>query len=252
MGALLQRCAIAIVARLAYVHLWSDLNSFQIEPSSQAPKDVPCLPMSESDLASRYQPIDEPMTPQRSDGSSTVNRHAANQAANQDPPAGQATRDASISIGEEEIRRRRQRIEELAELELKEKEYELRQCERKLNQKTLDFERNQMQFLDTRGDLIGTNDTPQGPRSMPFNHKHGSQSTSHLIPPSSPAPAVTSSQPRGSQSPSRSQRSSPLPAKDHAPFAAVVLVLSPSTRCQTLRPPLVTTASPGAAYSAAS
>ncbi|KAG1779867.1 hypothetical protein EV702DRAFT_1211131, partial [Suillus placidus] len=97
-----------------------------IEPLSLVPKDLPRLPMSVPDLASRYQPIDEPMTSRRSP---TVDR----QAVNQDPPTSQATR--NIPISEEDIRRRRQRIEQLAELELKEKEYELQQRERELNQK---------------------------------------------------------------------------------------------------------------------
>lgn len=203
-----------------------------IEPSSLVPKDVPRLPMSVSDLATRYQPIDEPMTPRRSP---TVDRHVVNQ----DPPASQATRD--IPIGEEDIRRRRQRIEELAELELKEKEYELRQRERELNQKTRDFERDRMHFLDTRGELISTStsDVPKGPRATPFQHTRGSQSTSHLV----PLPSSTPPQ-RGSQSPSRSQPSTPLPTKDHAPFCGCVTCsvtkyktpeASPSPR--DLRPP---------------
>ncbi|KAG2347799.1 hypothetical protein BDR05DRAFT_926462 [Suillus weaverae] len=176
-----------------------------IEPLSLAPKDVPRLPMSVSDLASRYQPIDEPMTPRRSP---TVDR----QAVNQDPPTSQAAH--NIPISEEDIRRRRQRIEQLPELELKEKEYELQQRERELNQKTRDFKLDRMHFLDARGDLTSTSDTLKRPHATPFQHKRGSQSTSHLVPP----PNLTSPQQRGSQPPSRSQPSSPLPAKGHAPF----------------------------------
>lgn len=176
-----------------------------VEPLPLAPKDLPRLPTRVSDLASRYQPIDEPMTPRRSP---TVDRPAVNQ----DPLASQATRDSPF--GEDDIRRRRQRIEQLAELELREKEYELRQRERELNQKTRDFELDRIDFLDAGGDLISTNDTPKSPHVTPFQHKRGSQSTSHLVPP----PNSTSPQQRGSQSPSCSQPSSPLPAKDHAPF----------------------------------
>ncbi|KAG0706762.1 hypothetical protein DFH29DRAFT_117143 [Suillus ampliporus] len=196
------------VSNVSVVAAMRNRYSRTIEPSSQVPKDVPRLPMSVSDLASRYQPIDEPMTPRRSNGSPTADRYAVNQ----DPP--------TSSIGEEEIRRRRQRIEELTELELKEKEYELRQRERELNQKTRDFERDRMQFLDARSDVVNTStsDTLKGPRSTPFQHKRGSQSTSHLVPPPSSTPTVASPRQRGSQSPSRSQPSSPLPAKGHAPF----------------------------------
>jgi hypothetical protein len=89
----------------------------------------------------------------------------------------------------------------------------LRQRERELNQKTRDFELDRMHFLDARGDLISTRDTSQTPHATPFQHKRGSQSTSHLVPP----PNSTSPQ-RGLQSPSCSQPSSPLPAKGHAPF----------------------------------
>lgn len=172
-----------------------------IEPLSLAPKDVPRLPMSVSDLASRYEPIDE--TPRRSP--------TDRQVVDENPPASQATRDGPQ--GEEDIRKRRQRIEQLVELELKEKECELRQRERELNQKTRDFERDRMHFLDARGDLISASDTPRVPHPIPFQYKRGSQSTSHLVlPPNSTSPQ------RKSQSPSRSQPSSPLPAKDHAPF----------------------------------
>lgn len=192
------------VSNMSIVAAMRNRYSRTIEPLSLAPKDVPRLPMSVSDLASRYQPIDEPMTPRRSP---TIDR----QAVNQDSPASQATHD--IPIGEEDNRRRRQRIEQLAELEFTEREHELRQRERELDQKTRDFEHDRMHFLDARGDLISTGDTPRRLHATPFQHKGGSQSTSHLVPP----PNSTSPQ-RGSQSPSRSQPSSPLPAKGHAPF----------------------------------
>lgn len=174
-----------------------------VEPLPLVPKDVPRLSMSVSDLASRYQPIDEPTTPRRSP---TVDR----QAVNQDPPASQATRDSPF--GEDDIRGRRQHIEQLTELE-REKEYELQQRERELDQKTRDFELDRMHFLDARGDLISTSHTPKRPHATPFQHKRGSQSTSHLVPPQD-----STSPQRGSQSPSCSQPSSPLPAKGHAPF----------------------------------
>lgn len=181
-----------------------DRYSRTIEPLFAAPKDVPRLPMSVSDLAFRYQPMDEPITPRRSP---TVDRQAVNQGL----PTSKATRDSPI--GEEYIRRRRQHIEQLAGLELKEKEYHLRQRERELDQKTWDFEHDRMHFLDARGDLISTSDTPKSPHVTIFQHRRGSQSTSHLVP-----PLNSTSPQRESQSPSRSQPSSPLPAKGHAPF----------------------------------
>ncbi|KAH7928095.1 hypothetical protein BV22DRAFT_1031095 [Leucogyrophana mollusca] len=210
-----------------------------IEPSSPSPKEVPKLPLSVSDLASRYQPSEEVSSPRRLSTSPTSDRHA--QAL--EPPARQMTREIPV---DDEIRRRKQRLEELAELELKEKEYELRQRERELNQKSRDFERDRQQFLGSRTDLNSATDTPKGPRSNPFQHRH-SQSTSHLVPPSSSSASPSSSllqQSRPSQSPSRSQPSTPLPAKEHAPFCGCDTCsvnkyksLDPSPSPRDLRPP---------------
>ncbi|KAG1864567.1 hypothetical protein C8R48DRAFT_707156, partial [Suillus tomentosus] len=163
--------------------------SCTIEPLSLAPKDVPHLSMSVSDLASRYEPIDEPTTP----------RHSPT--------------DRQASIGTLLLPKPPVTFLKLVELELKEKECELRQHEQELNQKTRDFERDRMHFLDARGTFISASDTPRVPHATPFQYKRGSQSTSHLVlPPNSTSPQ------RKSQSLSRSQPSSPLPAKDHAPF----------------------------------
>ncbi|KAH7912818.1 hypothetical protein BJ138DRAFT_1227604 [Hygrophoropsis aurantiaca] len=215
-----------------------------IETPSPSPKEVPKLPLSVSNLASRYQPSDEPLSPRRSSASPTNDRHFIAP----ETPKRRMTRD--IPFDDDEIRRRRQRIEELAELELKEKEYELRQRERELNQKSRDFERNKQQFLGSHTDLSSSlGETPKGPRSSPFQHRH-SQSTSHLIPPPSSSSASVSpstsflQQPQPTPSPSHSQPSTPLPSKEHAPFCGCdtcsvnkykSLDASPSPR--DLRPP---------------
>ncbi|KAH7884464.1 hypothetical protein F5I97DRAFT_1889711 [Phlebopus sp. FC_14] len=188
-----------------------------IDHTSQGPKDIPRLPMSVSEIASRYQPQDEPMSPRRVTASPVHDRFPLCL----DTPSRQATRDAPPE--DDEIRRRKQRIEELAELELKEKEYELRQRERELNQRSRDLERDKLQFLNVRPDLNNVHnasDGPKGPRNSPFHHKRGSQSASHLIPPSTTTSAMSPQipRPRSSHSPSRSQPSTPLPSKDHAPF----------------------------------
>ncbi|KAI6108132.1 hypothetical protein F5141DRAFT_1120839 [Pisolithus sp. B1] len=201
-------------------------------------------------LKNRYSQIvraifDEPMSPRRMAASPSTDRFPPLTVPSETPMR-QMARD--MQIDENEIRKRKQRIEELAELELKEREYALRQRERELNQ------RDKLQFLHSRPDLSSTGssasmgDGPKGPRNGRFVHKRGSQSVSHIIVPhpssssssivtttSNPTAIVSTSTPHlplpmsmpvplpspanvPSHSPSRSQSSTPLPAKDHAPF----------------------------------
>ncbi|KAF8126938.1 hypothetical protein EV363DRAFT_1401375 [Boletus edulis] len=175
-----------------------------VETPSQGVKDIPRLPMSVSEIASRYQPVDEPLSPLQT-AFPIVDRFPP------DIPTRTSTRD--LAIDENEIRRRRQRIEELAGLELKEKEYELRQREHELNQRTRDFERDRLQFLHVHPNEPGTpTDGPKGPRKSPFQHKRGSRSVTHINLSSSTS---TSTRPSTSHSPTRPPL---LPVKDHAPF----------------------------------
>ncbi|KAL4064444.1 hypothetical protein V8B97DRAFT_332494 [Scleroderma yunnanense] len=211
-----------------------------IDSPAQGPKDIPRLPMSVFEIASKYQPIDEPMSPRRMAVSPSTDRFPPFP----ETPSRQGTRD--LQIDENEIRRRKQRIEDLAELELKEKEFELRQRERELDQRSRELERDRLHFLSARPTSSGgiSGEVPRGPRNSPFLHKRGSQSVSHIVLPKPPPSSViatnmvaaatgsTSQLPlrmpmpkslpspvsRGSPSPSRSQSSTPLPAKDHAPF----------------------------------
>ncbi len=127
----------------------------------------------------------------------------------------------------EEIALRRQRIEELEELELREREHELRMKEREIEQRARELERERVQLLNARGGGGRTegyvNDGTRatgGPRvsttqrptidtlqsRYPSSYSH---SVTHLVPPSS------------SQAPSRqpsSQPSSPASQQptDHA------------------------------------
>ncbi|KAH0833013.1 hypothetical protein J3R83DRAFT_11998 [Lanmaoa asiatica] len=172
-----------------------------VETPSQGPKDIPRLPMSVSEIASRYQTVDEPQSPRRT-VSPIVDRFPP------DTPTRMSSRD--LPIDENEIRRRKQRVEELAELELKEKEYELRQRERELNQRARDFERDRLQFLHSRPESGNTADGPKGPRSShsPFQHKRGSQSVTHFNLPSTTSSSGVSpsslTRPSTSHSPTRS------------------------------------------------
>ncbi|KAI9574029.1 hypothetical protein HD554DRAFT_2012743 [Boletus coccyginus] len=179
-----------------------------VEASSQGLKDIPRLPMSVSEIASRYQPVDEPLSPRRT-ASPIVDQFPP------DTPTRASARD--LPIDENEIQRRKQRIEELAELELKEKEFELRQRERELNQRTRDFERDRLQFLHSRPEPGNASDGPKGPRNSPFQHKRGSKSVTHFNLPSGTSSSGSPLLMRPSTSHSTA-RPPLLPSKDHAPF----------------------------------
>lgn len=190
-----------LIYRSPFTHSHSLSFSIKVETPSQGPKDLPRLQMSVSEIASRYQSTDEPISPRRT-ASPTVDRFTSDT----------LVRTRELPIDENEVRRRKQRIEELAELELKEKEYELRQRERELNHRAREIERDRHQFLHSRPEPANATDAPKGPRNSPFQHKRGSQSVTHvnLFSMSSVPP-----RPSTSHSPTRSQ---PLPTKDHAPF----------------------------------
>ena len=128
----------------------------------------------------------------------------------------------------EEIALRRQRIEELEELELREREHELRMREREIEQRARELERERLQLLNARGvrndgyTSDGTRatggrrvSTTQRPtiETLPGSRYPSSysQSTTHLVPPVS---QQTSSSRTGSSQPS-SPASQPA---DHAPY----------------------------------
>jgi hypothetical protein len=208
-AALRNRYTQAVGCPVRFYSIYLHFPFFKVDTPSQGPKDVPRLPLSVSEIASRYQPVDEPMSP-RWATSPTVDRFPP------DTPTRTSARD--LPIEENEIRRRKQRIEELAELELKEKEYELRQRERELNQRARDFERDRLHFLHSRPEPGNASDGPKGPRNSPFQHKRGSKSVTHINLPSTTSSSGVSpslTRPSTSHSPTRSPL---LPPKDHAPF----------------------------------
>ena len=205
-AALRSRYTRAVGCSLRFYSIYSQFPFFKVDAPSQGPKDIPRLPLSVSEIASRYQPTDEPMSP-RWTTSPIVDRFPP------DTPARTSARD--LPVEENEIRKRKQRIEELAELELKEKEYELRQRERELNQRARDFERDRLQFLHSRPEPGNASDGPKGPRNSPFQHKRGSKSVTHVNLPSTTSSSGVSPRPSTSHSPTRLPV---LPPKDHAPF----------------------------------
>lgn len=135
---------------------------------------------------------------------------------------------ASSTPTMDEIAIRRRRIEELEDLELRERDYELRMKEREIEQRARELERERLNLMnarDTRNDgYVGAGTrVASGPRlsttrpsmdAMPGSRYPSSysQSATHLVPPAS-SQASTSSR-TGSSQPS-SPASQPT---DHAPY----------------------------------
>ncbi|EIW83971.1 hypothetical protein CONPUDRAFT_163222 [Coniophora puteana RWD-64-598 SS2] len=243
--------------------------SRSMEPASAAPKDIPRLNQSVANMATRYQPADEPTSPRKGRPFPMAEQQTPTSTGETSVRSWTRDRDAV----EEELQRRKQ---QLAQLELQEKEFELRQRERELEQRTRALEQDRQQFfLDGRDEGIGA-DTPRAnqsnnPRSVgPYRHRRNSQSTSVLVnsgnnsnkfpvmgsgshsasssqlapPPSDQASMQSHSPTRSSQPPTPSL--SPLggPVKDHAPFCGCDLcsaskyqAANPAPSPHDLRPP---------------
>lgn len=117
----------------------------------------------------------------------------------------------------DEYQRRKQRLEELEELEFREREYELRQRERELEQRLRDMESER-----TRGASDGyASDTAPGrtaqsrqtPQGVPPQNRH-SYNAANLVP-----PAAAMSRGQSASSLSLSQPPSPAaPPAEHAPY----------------------------------
>ncbi|KAI0759588.1 hypothetical protein BD413DRAFT_596358 [Trametes elegans] len=203
-------------------------------PSSPPPRDLPRLPNSVSSLAHRYEPTAGSSNGSRqATGSPTQERARVgidNYARMPEPASASATRYSSVppTPTTEEIALRRQRIEELEELELREREHELRMKEREIESRAREIERERQQILTARG---GRNDgyasdssrgavgartsTTQRPtvHTLPGSRYPSSysQSATNLVPPSS-AQVLSSRQPS-------SQPSTPIAQpEDHAPY----------------------------------
>ncbi|TFK79935.1 hypothetical protein K466DRAFT_504748 [Polyporus arcularius HHB13444] len=200
-------------------------------PRSPPPRELPRLPTSVSSLANRYEPANGAQR-QQIDSPIRERRRPSVEAYPRAPEPSSMTASSRYSgvpqtPATEEIALRRQRIEELEELELREREHELRMKERDIEQRARELERERVQLLNARGGGGRTegyvNDGTRatgGPRvsttqrptidtlqsRYPSSYSH---SVTHLVPPSS------------SQAPSRqpsSQPSSPASQQptDHA------------------------------------
>ncbi|KAI0667842.1 hypothetical protein C8Q78DRAFT_981197 [Trametes maxima] len=209
-------------------------------PSSPPPRDLPRLPTSVSSLAHRYEPTASTSNISRQPTGSPTQGRARVSVDNysrmpepalspRDPPSSSpAARYSSVPVTptSEEIALRRQRIEELEELELREREHDLRMKEREIEQRARELDRERHQLLSARtgrGDgyvsdgsrgaiapRISTTQRPSFDASQGSRYSSTySQSAVNLAPPPSS---------QSSRQPS-SQPSSPgVQPSDHAPY----------------------------------
>ncbi|KAL7279416.1 hypothetical protein ACG7TL_007258 [Trametes sanguinea] len=149
------------------------------EPSSPPPRELPRLPTSVTSLAHKYEPTTNTAHVSRQGTGSPLQerpRVAVDISSRMpEPHSGRpeatsnnaATHYASIppTPTSEEIALRRQRIEELEDLELREREHELRLKEREIEQRALELERERQRLLTARS---GRNDSDRndGSRSV--------------------------------------------------------------------------------------
>jgi hypothetical protein len=254
------------------------LVPFQAESPSAAPKDIPRLPLSVNDLASRYRPGDGPSSPQPGPSSPRLKPSSPPPprqlplvpSAPSTPPRQsnsyqEHTPHNSTTVQDDEASQwRRQKTDELAELELKEKQMKLRERERDIEMRTRELERDRLRLMNAReedgpvntnmNDKSRRNPDPQlqplrplRPRSQidlgqasanasnnvaplsPLRPRF-SYSSSHLVPPSPSRYSPQASTPPDSRSPflhsNSSSRQSSQQHEDKPPHA-------PSCGCET-------------------
>jgi hypothetical protein len=179
----------------------------QTAPASPPPKDIPRLPLSVSNLATRYEAVVETQDPNREPktpveerrmptevrllqgrNSPMTQRHVA-----ASPPPQASSAVSTSDSTESEIARRRQRILELEELELREQAHEIRLKEREIEQRARELERDKQRLMNTRTHHI---DSP-----LLSPQKPGGQYTTRLVDSPSSSPVLGSRQPFPSTQP---------------------------------------------------
>jgi len=149
-------------------------------------KDVPRLPLSVNDLASRYQPGHGPSSPRPGPSSlpplrqlpvlpptprtppRQSNSYQERMPHNPEPPT--LTTGAN-SVKDEASQWRRQEMDELAELELKQKQTELWEQERVIEMRARELERDRLHSMNAREeDGLANTNTNEGSRRNPEPH----------------------------------------------------------------------------------
>ncbi|KAF8896308.1 hypothetical protein BD779DRAFT_1495123 [Infundibulicybe gibba] len=207
--------------------------------SSPPPRDIPRLPLSVNDLASRYQPIDGPSSPRIRTSPTAVKRNPSLTSVQTSPQQNhnpQTSRydnkpkpSLPISVettapDDEAARRRRNRLNELAvEFELKDKERQLRERENEVELRARELERDRARLMNSRDSNVYNNEPdpaqlPQAqgrPRNLSFQqHRPQPQYDDGA---SSQGPHNASGRPQSHYSYSTTHL--PLPGQQHTQYA---------------------------------
>jgi hypothetical protein len=191
---------------------------------------MPRLPQSVSSLASRYASRngnDESMSPIQRIASPVGNSPSArapSPTVDTNISGREAVLGARASPISDEIARRRRRLEELEEIQLRERELELREREREIESKARELERDRARLNTVRGQSVYYADGSSVPPARTMSSQHlpsdphprHSQEAGRLVPPISTRVAVRD-QPLSSSSQHTPRPSAHAASADHAP-----------------------------------
>ncbi|TDL25824.1 hypothetical protein BD410DRAFT_826407 [Rickenella mellea] len=187
---------------------WGRSPSQNLNPPTSPtapPRDVPRLPHSVTDLATRYTPIDDLQQAERSGYRSTIDTSpspqrrqyttgtsidttALSQSQSSSSPSSsphtQTSSTTPMNPGNEDAARRRRRLAELEELEIREHEHELREREREIAVRARQLEAERAQLQSARAGLDAYSDeferAREGLGGTAFADRGGGQSQLQL------------------------------------------------------------------------
>ncbi|KAJ3866026.1 hypothetical protein EV359DRAFT_37495 [Lentinula novae-zelandiae] len=201
-------------------------NRYSYTPgnTSPPPKDIPRLPLSVNDLATRYQspvspssPRPRPLSPHRTQTSHSLDTLRQGEVLRDQPsPSSPTNRPSGSEHLEDERRRHQQRLNQLAELEIQDKERELRLREQEIKFRSQELEREKAMLISRNEKSELHTDAASSPfPSRPLS-QYSSASTTNLVP---PRPSSYGASDAGSAYTRRdSSQNSSTSTSNHAPY----------------------------------
>ncbi|KAJ3808890.1 hypothetical protein F5876DRAFT_45111 [Lentinula aff. lateritia] len=200
-------------------------NRYSYTPnSSPPPKDIPRLPLSVNDLATRYQspvspssPRPRPLSPNGTRTSHSLDTLRQGEVLRDQPsPSSPTNRPSGSEPFGDERRRQQQRLNQLAELEIQDKERELRLREQEIKLRSQELEREKAMLISRNEKSGAHTDAASNPfPSRPLS-QYSSASTTNLVP---PRPSSYGASDAGSAYTRRdSSQNSSTSTSNHAPY----------------------------------
>ncbi|KAI0688214.1 hypothetical protein BC835DRAFT_1373530 [Cytidiella melzeri] len=168
-------------------------------PASPPPKDIPRLPLSVTNLATRYEAVAEIQDPRQEPKSLIEERPISTDVrqtesrelpASQRQPSPQSPSLYTSALAEDNAAQRRHRIRELQALEFREQEHEFRLKQRDMEQRTRELEQDRQRLVNAR--TYRSNSPAQARQAT---HKPSNQFASNLVESPSSSPVLNSRQP---------------------------------------------------------